>query len=564
MSDTQAFIEELRSKHAMYAAELVMHKLYLDSYAGSGGFQGRERMPLASWWGSAADIYSQNEVAIDSLDRGSEGGLDTYLDRFPREELPKFRRRQGSAFYSNFIEPVVNLRLSYLTRKGLMRDGLEEEEGEASFPLTVDWMADVDGRGNSLDTVYRDTILIRAAVLGWCPVLIDKPPVPEGYSKQQADDDGLLLRLIPLFPANLYDWYVDDRGAFVWCKIVTAEHGRPDPFGPFVCRTTYTYWYVDHASIYVTERHEEGEETLVHEQVLPHQWGKVPVEIFRHSPCADDPVRGVSMVASLVPIARRLFNVDSEMDEHLRQSVFAFLQVPTSGTLGINDDGELVIGSGNALPVPLDSSRDYKWVSPDASVATTLKERSETLVESIYRIGRTEFTKGKASDASGVSRSFEFETTNRAIADFANSFARSDERLLRLVAIATGDSRDRSALRTIRTTAPSNFDVEEMTKEIEEAISTIIGVKVGATATGEIRKRVIRKMLPNIDPAKLEEIDQEIEDLGNGEAGMTAMDGEMTKALLSQANEDPNEDPAEPTDSAPDSAKPAPKKKSGR
>jgi hypothetical protein len=259
------------------------------------------------------------------------------------------------------------------------------------------------------------------------------------------------------------------------------------------------------------------------------------------------------MIAALVPIARRLFNLDSEMDEHLRQSVFAFLQVPTSQTLGANDDAELVIGSGNALPIPLDSSKDYKWISPDSSVATTLAERGAALREDIYRIGRTEFTKGAGSDASGVSRAFEFETTNRAIADFANSVARSDERLLRLAAIATGDAppTDTEKLKSIRTTAPSKFDVEEMAKELEESISAITGVKVGPTASGEIRKRVVRKMLPNLDPEKLEEIDQEIDDLGDEEASMAAMDGEMAQAMLDQAKNppeasDPNADPNAP------------------
>src|SRR3990167_7187964 len=121
VSEKATLVERLAWKRDGYAAELRRHKFLLDAFAATGGFSGRERADAASYWGPAADMYG--DVTLGALDPSDqdEAALDTYLDRHPREDMPKFRRRVQVAHYSNYCEPVVDIRLSYMNRRPFSR-----------------------------------------------------------------------------------------------------------------------------------------------------------------------------------------------------------------------------------------------------------------------------------------------------------------------------------------------------------------------------------------------------------------------------------------------------------
>src|SRR5690606_2113945 len=87
--------------------------------------------------------------------------------------------------------------------------------------------------------------------------------------------------------------------------------------------------------------------------------------------------------------------------------------------------GGIVVGSGNALPIKPDWKNEYKWVMPEGTVSEAYEKRIASTIEEIYRMQRMEFTRGSkyGQARSGVSQAFEFEATNRAIADFAANIA---------------------------------------------------------------------------------------------------------------------------------------------
>ena len=207
-------------------------------------------------------------------------------------------------------------------------------------------------------------------------------------------------------------------------------------------------------------------------------------------------------------MARKLFNYLSELDEHISSSVFAFLQVPMKGA---PKKGESIIGSSNAMWIPMDSNRDIKYVSPEPATAQTLEVRIGTTVEEMYRTGRSEFARvssGGRDEASGAARLIAFENTNRAISDFAQNVADFDEEALGFVAeLETGQP---GAGENINTVAPKRFDVEELSRELDEAMSAI-SIGLGLTAIKEIKKRLVQKLLPNLDTLTREQIEEELE-----------------------------------------------------
>lgn len=502
MPTNEQIIEALRAKRAEYEREFEAHKLLMDGYLGSGGFMSRARQEPSGWWGAAAEIYSRQLAPLfGPVDE--EARIDTYLDRFPREDIKKFERRVRVAYYPNYVEPCVDIKLSYLFRKPFDYQVPEQ---------TKEWMEDCDGLGTPWEHLRREVIAKRAAVLGWCPVLFDMPRVPEGVStRAQADELGIKVRAIPLLPANVYDYECDDEGQLLWLKMCTHHRVRGDWNAPVVHEERFTIWYRNIWRRFTVrtkiEGGQRGTPTLEQEDTGPNEFKKVPIVFFRHAPIPQDRIKGVSMVQSVVQLARRLFNLNSELDEHIRSTVFAMLVVPTKAPDKV---GELLSGSGQGLPIDPDFARGYEWLAPPGEVAATLETRITNITEDIHTLGKIETARGTPTTAaSGVSRAYEFENMNRAIADFAGQLAHDEEDGLELVAIVNGGDTDDDATKV---TPPTRFEVEEMAREIDDAINAIT-LNLGKTANREMKRRLVRKLLPNLAQDELDAIDKELEEL---------------------------------------------------
>lgn len=494
--------EALLSARDGWHEERCRHRFLLDAYAGTGGFQGRVRQPFRDYWGWAADVYS--DAVLDAQSGLSDSGVQTYLDRFTREETDKFARRAGLAHYPNYIASFVDVPLSYMFRKPFMTQPDTDELGALGV-----WMQDADGAGSSWQDMMRDTIVPRAAVLGWCPVLFD---LPNSGSRQstafEASRSKVAPYAVPLFPSNLLDWSHDTNGVLRWAKVRTDYVERDHPLEPGRDITRITMWYRDSWEWYeLTSSARDREPYVSAFAEGAHPFGRVPIVVARRKPIPDDAFRGLPIASSASDEARRIFNYLSELDEHLRLCAYAFLEFPTEDP---NAPGSKLLGNGQGLPVAPDWGNTHKWVSPDPGVATIYEARIATAIEEMYRLQKMEFTRGTkgGSQRSGLSQAFEFEATNRAIAEIARMTARFDQEVRRMIsAVVKGPEVEK-----IRVVAPTRFDVEEMATELEEA-TMAISLGLGPTAEAEIKKKVVRAQLPHLSDEKWEAIEQEIDEV---------------------------------------------------
>lgn len=514
----RGLVDVLLAARADYCTERTWHKFLLDAYGGTGGFQGKVRQPFASYWGWAADVY-RRDLPFVADSTAMDADIETYLDRFDREDTPKFQRRVNSSHYPNHVASFIDIPLSFMFRKQFAQKPDRKDAGSLG-----EWMDNADGAGNSWADIVRDTIAPRAAVLGWAPVLFDIPN--NGTRMPTALDDERDARrpyAIPLFPSNVLDWNHDDQGTLRWAKIRNDYVRRDDPLEPGQDITRITIWFPDRWVWYeLAKDRNTGQTLVVGTDEGTHPFKRVPLLVMRRKPVPDDAVRGVPMAGSASEEARRLFNYISELDEHLRSCAFAFLQVVTEDPKTV---GAVIAGNGNALAVRPDWAREHKWVTPDPAVSEMYEKRISVTIEEMYRAQKMDFVRGvRGGQArSGISQSFEFESANRAIADFARQVARFDQEARRTVAAALTAA---PARENITTTAPQRFDVEEMAKELDEALSAVT-MKLGPTATAEIKKKVVRGVLSLVDPDVLTKIEQEIDqqaqldasELGDLEAG---------------------------------------------
>lgn len=496
MADT--LLDRLRRTRPGYDAECRWHRFLVDAYTGCGGFEGgRIAQPITSYWGPGAEVY-----AASGLVGASMSGLlqESYLDQFRREDGKKFASRCASAVYLNYVEALTDLKCSYMLRKPFNRNGEPTE--------LTDWRADIDGQGTSWDDV-RPLLAVNAAILGWTPLLIDRPSAPEGMSRGQAAAEGLDRFIVrQLAPANLLEWEERD-GRFAWAKVKTSRTER-NGWGDRPTQVDeYSIWTPTEVERYEVRSVENGDPVVGAPVVVPHPFGRVPVAVFRHKrlPGRSSCVAGLPMHAQISKVARRLFNLTSEFDEHIRGQVFAVLVVVMRGA---TQAGDVNIGVDNGLPIDPDAKNTHYYLAPPGSIATTLEKRIEATVQEIYRMGRTEYTRPAGGVTSAESRRYEFASTNRAIGDFAGEFARGETETGQLVGRAAGVSEER--LRSYSVGAPTDFDVEDLASDIQAATDAL-ALQLGPTATATIKARVVERMLPNLSPEQRKQIVGELERL---------------------------------------------------
>jgi len=519
-------VDRLTATRDGYKEELVWHRFLLDSYTGAGGFAGRVKPPPSDYLGWAAAVYSGGSIA-QSLASGDT--RDTYLDRFPREDQAKFDRRCDVAHFVNYVGPICDLLGSYLAGAPPNREGIEGSDLEG-------WAQDVDGRGTTWDDMLGSTIIPRALQLGWCPVLFDRDQPAQGVTtRAQERQTGARTRAVPLFPGQILAWEVDDSGKLVWVKIRLDYVEQPDPLSEPVKYTKIQIWTRENVTVYRIDENKGKRTASVIQGPTSHNLGMVPLVRFRAIPAPDDAVRGISAVGNVAVENRRHFNCLSELDEHLRSTVFALLQVPVPPKS--EAPKELLTGNGNAVPVPSDATQGYEFIAPPQTVADTYENRLKAIEREIYRIASVPFDNDSGAAQSGVSRAYQFEGTNKRLVKIAAGMASAEQTGLQIVARQMG--RGDKEVTAIRVTSQQDFRVDDLAVDLDNLIKAIGVEGMSATAHMLMVLRNVLKLLPNLTADQRKTIESELE----------ANRLRMLAQAESSVDEDDSDDDSEPDDS---------------
>lgn len=519
-----ALIDRLRAKRDNYDQECTWMRFLVDSYEGCGGYQGKVRQPAAGYWGSAAEIYSQ----FTTFDVRTRGTNDSYLDRYPREDEPKFARRREVAHYLNYIKPIANTYASYLLRKPPTR---------ADVPARLQQWID--------DTAYDSGARLRALlaiVCGWHPVLVDMPQTdPEAPSEMHAGPTGPYL--VQLQSCHLVDYSADDDGEFHWAKVCVKYTKRETWDGPAKDCERYTVWTPETWTTFevvndAVEKIPDGNEFTTG----PNPFGVVPLAIFRSNVSLNDPVKSESLLGGPALEGRRLFNLLSEFDEHLRSQVFALLTYPIRSGGGPNTAAPSIVGTDNALAYDSEAKSAPNYLAPPSSVAATYEKRIEATIVEIFRMARVEYTRASGTQSSAQSKAQEFESTNLTIADLASALAQAEKRLLTIVGLGLGI--DRAALDAMTITPADDFNTEQLNDEVDRLVTLLTVRELGATFKGELLKRVAQRILPRLPKEMAATIESEIDE------AVTA--AEQEAEMLRQAAVDAAQNPPDQGDGSND------------
>ena len=319
----------------------------------------------------------------------------TYLIRYPRESETKFARRNELAFYASPLAQAASRFTGYLSTRSPVRD-----LPHALYQLVAD---NTDGKGNAIDQFWQ-SFMVEAKARGSMLLLVDMPAINVAGNLA----DQVRTRTAPVWtavaPELLTEWEIGDDGRFTFAEFAgfwTAADGTRE-----ACR-----WRFDASTWKALS--ESGGKTLA-EGV--HPLGQCPLLIFTEG--GDFPHFGP--FAAIADLSKRLFNLDSELDEILRSQTFSLLtmQVPDDSSSQQKLDAATVagqtVGTNNLL---VHTGTTPAFIAPSDGPARVYLDRIAALQARIDEIALNVATPNARE--SGIALQLRFQAINAELSRFA-------------------------------------------------------------------------------------------------------------------------------------------------
>jgi hypothetical protein len=427
---------------------------------------------------------------------GSAGGEDPAV--FASDDDYELRRARTPA--PTFLAEVVDTHLARIYAREVKRSGPE--------PL-MDWWADVDGCGTSIDEWMADSVAPLLLVLGQVDVCMDRPPAPAGEVVDTQDDvrrlglDRCVASVI--LPENMLWWRLDPNGQRYLECLVLEFHESVDGV-----EQRYRHWTVDESTLY------DADGNVL--TVAPNPYGVVPiVRLFdRRKPrCRNI---GQSRYESIAERQREYYNRDSELILSDTTQAHPLLQGPEDF---VQADGTIPIGPGWLLPKKKNSLggtatyEGFDIVEFPKDGAESIRKNKTDIRDDVDRDSALVKPTGRDGVAqSGLSKLMDQADGNNRLTKIAKVLARA-ERLAAALALLVLDNGLFNAPRDaeVEVVYPADFDLFTAS----DVASAAADFQSLATAAGKLPiteglllSRLMRLCLPGMSDAQYAECDVEI------------------------------------------------------
>jgi hypothetical protein len=415
-------------------------------------------------------------VTTDGLGNAQLNGA-SYLVRYPRESDQKFARRNELAFYASPLAAACNRFIGYLSLRAPQR-----EVPNPQFALVAE---NVDGKGTPLD-VWLLEFASAAKAAGSRLLLVD---MPSEVGRSQAEQ--LAGRRVPYWtaiePELVTEYSIGDDGKFDFVEIAGTftDTERRD------CT-----WRFDRQGWSAKDK--EGKELTAG----THPLGECPVLIFTEG--GDFPHFG--SFSAIADLSKRLFNLDSELDEILRSQTFSLLtmQVPDGST----DEQKLAaariagetVGTQNLV---VHAGSTPAFIAPPDGPARVYLDRISQIEQRIDEVGLNVATVNQRE--SGLAMQMRFQAINAELARFAARMEDIERRAWEL-------SRRWLGMQQVPTTAwPRDFNLADVEQELR-ILAEMQSGGMPAEVIAEQQRRIVGMQFLALDAARLDEITKAIDE----------------------------------------------------
>jgi len=425
---------------------------------------------------SLDDAVKRWSFAMDAF-RGEGGFLDGgYIDKYPRESNEKYEARQKVAYYTNLFSNKINRYIGYLFKDSPVRSSDNE-----MIRMIFD---DADGGRNDID-VFMSSFAKGAKVRGVGLLLVDMPKEVPGTLQEQMEQ-----RAVPYFvsipPEQVVSFRSDQFGALQSISYhdtmeMVNDDGELEEM-PIVRYYDTEGWAVMDEEGTVLESGEHG-------------LGVCPVVAFGENGQFPD----VGEFTQISYLAKRHYNLKSELDEILRGQTFSILAIqadqPSDVELKLSTDNAIIYGREMHAP---------SFLAPDPGPANTYQEEIDRIEASIDVIAYDVTT--TRSVESGIALDIKFQGLNGSLSNFAMRLEDLEARAFEIACKYLGIQDD------VSISYPKNFSIVD----VEREVAILQSVKdLGYTIPTYERlklEQIVKSDLESVEIEDMEQINTEIED----------------------------------------------------
>ncbi len=383
----------------------------------------------------------------------------------PRESLENYENRQKLAYYWNYTGPIINAMVDPIFKDDIKRDYRGTELFQA-------FMSDCDRAGMTFQDFCKSAALI-AKMYGAAYIIVDNSDTMEdNLSGAVANRQLPFLKVIS--PVQIKDWEIDDYGRITMLqydeRIRTGAHSEVYK----TCTWTDDGWQIQG----LDGKQYEGENPLGHVPVV--QW------LARNTD--KKIIKPPSEYISVAQTNFFLYQMCSWHTQILRDQAFSILTIPDPG------GNEVTIGTSNILAYPPESTHTPTFISPNSDPANMLTDHMDRCVKEMFRMSGLEsvLESSNTDNKSGVSKEWDFEKTNKRIADFSTRCETADEQIIRLYEEWSGESLD------YQCEYPRDFKINDVSDALTDAQEALDLGFDSLSYKQEVLKKVLAAYLPNL------------------------------------------------------------------
>ncbi len=409
-----------------------------------------------------------------------------YLSKRALESDDGFEKRMERSSYTNYCAPVVNTYTAYLMGGSITRELDFSGDSFESF------MNDVDGKKRSYHQFWNNASKL-SSVNGLSLVIVDKP---KSDAQTVAQEEMVDVR--PYFslyhPNTIYNYTSERRG---YKNVLTSLSILEDEEDGYLF---VKIWYEDRWEYYKALG-DGGKPELIDSQ--KHRLGKIPA-VFVINRDSGNEYDGISDISDIAELTRKLYRLDSDIEEIESMTAFPFLEIPEK----LDKDGnQIKIGTSNALTFdPEAPNARASYIEPKhTSISVMLEDRKATLqdLEKISRLGG-DITGNQRSVESGAALEVRFQQLNALLKEKASYMRDAEIQAMELYALWQGTEFNGTI------SYPESFGIRDVTADMNNFLISI-GVVQSDTYRTEKAKELSSRLLKNVTPDTRKKIIEEIE-----------------------------------------------------
>ncbi|TWH48544.1 hypothetical protein [Sporomusa sp. KB1] len=425
-----------------------------------------------------------------------EGGFKNgdYLIKHPREPAEKFTKRKELSYYLNYVAPVVNSHVDPVFRVEAARDWGSEIGGKRrrrrkDTDLFSGFYKDVTTTGTPLPKFMKSAARI-AKLQAVVFIIVDNAAEQQGNMaavlKSRAYPYAYVVK-----PKQVTAYQVNKAGKLISITYTVAA----DNSGSTGQKTeTWTWTETTWKCVGADGSDKSGE----------HKLNRVPVVPLFGKDRDPGDMKPQSEFYNIARVNKRIFNLCSEIDELIRNQSFSIFTYPMGEEQEQEDVKEIVTGTENVMGYDGTLANKPDYATPDSSPLEQLREERKDLIAEIYRMAELSHVTGVQEKTSGVAKAWDFETTNRTLADFANNCEQAEREIAVLFELWTNSKVNYDVKYS------DDFGIVDVAAELDK-VGKALDLNIGGAFNKAVKKKAVDAYLNDLPEDEFDNVIEDIE-----------------------------------------------------